>query len=425
VSLQILKKGSRGTHVMEIQALLNKLCYDVGIVDGIYGYKTLAAVQRFQRYFGLSPTGEVKDDTYRLMSRFLIGYDVYRIEQGDTLYLISRRYSTTISSIITANPEVNFENLQLGQELIVPYSSEVVYTNIAYTYDIMKKDLEGLCARYPFIETSSAGKSELGKELYYVKLGSGPNKVFYNGAHHAIEWITTILLMKFIEDFAKAYALNETLEDYNPRDIWNKSTIYVMPMVNPDGVDLVLNGLDKNNPYYNDLIKWNKGSVNFSKTWSANIRGVDLNHNYDAMWQASKDAEKSYGIYGPGPTRYSGTSPESESESKAVADFTRENDFRLVAAYHSQGEVIYWNYQNLATAETSEIGEIFSNLSGYELEEAYGITSFAGYKDWFIEKYRRPGYTIEVGLGENPLPVSQFNKIYRDNIKVLLEGSLL
>ena len=158
-------------------------------------------------------------------------------------------------------------------------------------------------------------------------MGNGPNKIFYNGSHHAIEWITTVLLMKFVENFAKAYASGQSLEGYNSRDIWNKSTIYVMPMVNPDGVDLVLNGLDRSNPFYNDLIKWNNGSDDFSKTWSANIRGVDLNHNYDAMWQQSKDAEESYGVYGPGPSRYSGTAPESESESKAVADLTRNNAF--------------------------------------------------------------------------------------------------
>jgi len=313
----------------------------------------------------------------------------------------------------------------VGKEIIVPYSLDVVYTNIDYTYDIMKKDLEGLKARYPFIEIASAGKSELGKELYYVKLGNGPNKVFYNGSHHADEWITTVLLMKFIENFSKAYALGQPLEGYNVQDIWNKSSIYVMPMVNPDGVDLVINGLDRSNPYYNDLIKWNNGSADFSKNWSANIRGVDLNHNYDALWQKSKDAEKTYGVYGPGPSRYSGTAPESESESKAVADLTRKNAFRLVIAYHTQGEVIYWNFQNLASAEARRIGEIFSRLSGYELGETTGITSYAGYKDWFIDKYRRPGYTIEVGLGENPLPISLFNKIYKDNIKVLLEGALV
>ncbi|MCB2354756.1 M14 family metallopeptidase [Clostridium estertheticum] len=423
--MKTLKIGSKGTVVSEIQALLNKLGYVVGKVDGIYGTKTAGAVKRFQKYFGLLPTGDVDDDTYKLMNRFLLGYDTYRIKSGDTLYLVAKRYYTPLESIITANPQINANRLRVGDVIIVPYSLDVVYTNIDYTYEIMKKDLEGLKARYPFIEVESAGRSELGKELYYVKLGNGPNKVFYNGAHHAIEWITSVLLMKFIENFAKAYAMDQDIEGYNVRDIFRISTIYVMPMVNPDGVDLVLNGLEKSNPYYNDLIKWNNGSLDFSENWSANIRGVDLNHNYDAMWQESKNAEASYGIYGPGPTRYSGTSPESESESKAVANFTRSNNFRLVIAYHTQGELIYWNFQNLASSEAKAIAIIFSQLSGYDLGETTGITSYAGYKDWFIGKFRRPGYTIEVGLGKNPLPISQFNKIYSDNIKVLLEGATI
>lgn len=423
--MQTLKIGSTGTAVMEIQSLLNKLGYDVGEIDGIYGNRTAQAVGRFQRFFGLAPTGIINDGTYKLINRFLLGYDTYRIRSGDTLYLIARRYYTSLQGIITANPQMNPKNLQVGEVINIPYSLDVVYTNIDYTYDIMKRNLEGLKVRYPFIDVGSVGKSEIGKELYYVKLGNGPNKVFYNASHHAIEWITTVLLMKFVENFAKAYATSQSIEGYKVPDIWNKSTIYVMPMVNPDGVDLVLNGLERSNPYYNDLIKWNNGSLDFSKNWSANIRGVDLNHNYDAMWQESKNAEASYGVYGPGPTRYSGTAPESESESKAVADFTRKNDFRLVIAYHTQGQVIYWNYLNLASTEARRIAVIFSQLSGYELGETYGITSYAGYKDWFIEKYRRPGYTIEVGLGVNPLPISQFNKIYRDNIKVLLEGALI
>lgn len=423
--METLKIGSKGTRVSEIQALLNKLGYVVGVIDGIYGPRTFDAVKKFQKYFGLLSTGEVNVDTYKLMNRFFLGYDTYRIKTGDSLYHIAKRYYTPLASIITANPQINANSLRVGDIIIVPYSLDVVYTNIDYTYDIMKKDLEGLKARYPFIELESAGKSELGKEIYYVKLGNGPNKVFYNGSHHAIEWITSVLLMKFIENFSKAYATSQNLEGYNVRDIFSKSTIYVMPMVNPDGVDLVLNGLERSNPYYNDLIKWNNGSLDFSKNWSANIRGVDLNHNYDAMWQESKNAEASYGIYGPGPTRYSGTSPESETESKAVANLTRNNNFRLVIAYHTQGELIYWNFQNLASPEARAIAVIFSQLSGYNLGETTGITSYAGYKDWFIEKFRRPGYTIEVGLGQNPLPISQFNKIYSDNIKVLLEGATI
>jgi g-D-glutamyl-meso-diaminopimelate peptidase len=231
--------------------------------------------------------------------------------------------------------------------------------------------------------------------------------------------------MKFIEDFSEAYANKSNLAGYRVKELWKESAIYVMPMVNPDGVDLVLNGLSEENPYYQELIRWNSGNRDFSRVWQANVRGVDLNHNYDASWELSKEAEVAYGITGPGPTRYSGPYPESEPESRAVADFTRKHNFRLVLAYHSQGEVIYWTYSNLTPLESVEIVERFAEVSGYIPAETYGIVSYAGYKDWFIKEYRRPGFTIEVGRGINPLPISQFDKIYQDNIGLLLLAAII
>lgn len=417
--------GTRGTDVMELQSLLKKIGYDPGPVDGIYGSRMEQAVISFQRNNGLIPDGIIGPATYNLLNKFLRGYDEYRIRAGDTIYRIAQRYFTTPNRIFTANPEINPNNLIIDQQIIVPYGIEVVDTDINYTYDILKKDIEGLTVRYPFIETGIAGESVLGRNLYYLKLGNGPNQVFYNAAHHALEWITSPLLMKFVERFAEAYTDGSSLRGYNPRDIWNRSTIYVMPMVNPDGVDLVLNGLSRSNPYYEDLIRWNNGSRDFSKNWQANIRGVDLNHNYNASWELSKEGEKALGITGPGPTRFSGPYPESEPETRGVADFTRNHDLRLVLAYHSQGEVIYWDYKNMAPPEARRIGELFSRVSGYELAITYGISSFGGYKDWFIERYGRPGYTIEVGKGKNPLPISQFDKIYNDNLELLILASIV
>jgi g-D-glutamyl-meso-diaminopimelate peptidase len=355
----------------------------------------------------------------------MLGYDAYIIRPGDTLYSIARNYYTQPYKIIVANPGIEPFALIPGRSIIVPYGVDVVDTNINYTYDILRRDLEGLKARYPFLTIGNAGKSVLGRNLYYVKLGTGPNQVFYNGSHHALEWITTPLLMKFIENFAKAYTEGRSIRGYNIGDIWSRSSIYIMPMVNPDGIDLVLNGLKRDNPYYNDLIKWNKGSTDFSRNWEANNRGVDLNHNYNAGWELSKQAEASYGVFGPGPTRYSGPSPESEPETKAVVNFTRSHNFRLVLAYHSQGEVIYWQYDGITPPESEKIGNLFSRVSGYALSQTSGITSYSGYKDWFIQEYRRPGYTIEVGRGTNPLPISQFNKIYNDNEELLLLASVI
>ena len=418
--MRVLKLGSSGSDVMKMQALLKKIGYFSGVVDGVFGNETQKAVIRFQKDNGLTPDGIVGANTNTVLLKFMLGYNIYTIRAGDSVYSIARAYYTTMNRIITANPGLNIYNLLVGQKIIVPYGIDVVDTNVNYTYEIMQRDIEGLVARYPFLETGVAGKSVLGKNLYYIKLGRGENQVFYNGAHHALEWITSPLLMKFIENFSKAYADDTTIKGYNVKDIWSRSTIYLIPMVNPDGVDLVIDGLQNENPYYSRLISWNKRSADFSKVWEANIRGVDLNHNYDASWNLSKKAEATYGITGPGPTRYSGPYPESEPESRAIVNFTKNHNFRLVIAYHSQGEVIYWTYSNIMPRDARVIAEVFSRVSGYALAEATGIVSYAGYKDWFIEKYIRPGFTIEVGRGKNPVALSQFDEIYRDNIEILL-----
>jgi len=231
--------------------------------------------------------------------------------------------------------------------------------------------------------------------------------------------------MKWLENFAEGYVMNSNIRGYNIRDLYNKATIYIMPMVNPDGIELVINGLRPTNPNYANLIRWNNGSMDFSRTWQANNKGVDLNHNYNAGWEEYQQVQRELGITGPAPSKYSGPSPESEPESKTVADFTRRINPRLVLAYHSQGEVIYWNFMNMATEEARRIGEMFEGVSGYILEETYGTSSYTGYKDWFIKEYRRPGYTIEVGKGENPLPISEFPEIYNDNEELLLLASVV
>lgn len=422
--MRTLKRGSSGSDVMEIQSLLEKMGYHPGPIDGIFGLQTEAEIKQFQRKYALATDGVIGSSTHKVLHKFLLGYENYTIKSGDTLSKIAQKYHIKLGLLLTANPGLDPLKLQVRQVIKVPFAFDVVATNINYTHEIMERNIQGLKSRYPFIEVGIAGKSVLGKNLYTLKLGNGPIEVFYNGAHHALEWITSPLLMKFTENFSKAYAEGRPMSGYDLRDIWKRNTIYIMPMVNPDGVDLVLQGLQRDNPFYDQLIAWNNGRMDFGEVWEANIRGVDLNHNYDASWELSKQAEPVYGVNGPGPTRFSGPSPESEPESKAVANFTRNHNFRLVLAYHSQGEVIYWTYQNKTPPEAQRIGEVFSRLSGYSLAEATGITSYAGYKDWFIDKYRRPGYTIEVGQGSNPLPISQFTKIYQDNETILLAAPI-
>jgi g-D-glutamyl-meso-diaminopimelate peptidase len=423
--METLTLGSRGPNVKLIQSLLARIGYNTGAIDGVFGSQTRTAVIEFQRDNGLVPDGIVGPATWRPFESFLRGYDTYTIRRGDTLYNIARRYYTTVNAVLTANPGINPLNLRVGQNIVVPYGIDVVFTDIDYTYEIMERDIQGLKARYPFIQVGVAGTSVLGKNLYYIRLGTGPNEVFYNGSHHAIEWITTPLLMKFIENFSRAYSTGSRIRGYNVRDIWNRSSIYIMPMVNPDGVDLVLEGLQRGNPFYDQLLRWNNTGLPFSQVWKANIRGVDLNRNYPASWEDAKAQEPSLGVYGPGPQRYGGPSPLSEPETQTVVNFTRQHNFRLVIAYHTQGRVIYWLYKGIIPPGALEIAQQFAVASGYEVSDVPYEAAYAGYKDWFVEEYRRPGYTIEAGIGRNPLPIAQFNSIYDDNEEIMLLAPLL
>lgn len=128
---------------------------------------------------------------------------------------------------------------------------------------------------------------------------------------------------------------------------------------------------------------------------------------------------------GPAPRDFVGFGPLTEPEALAVYNFTLTHNFRLVLAYHTQGKEIYWNFQNINPPQGFEIGRRFAESSGYLLTEVPFNSSFAGYKDWFIQTYNRPGYTIEAGIGENPLPISQFNEIYQDNLGILVLGAIL
>lgn len=131
----------------------------------------------------------------------------------------------------------------------------IVKTNINYTYETMISDLHKLNTTYPFLQIQNAGYSVLGKSLPVVRLGRGLKKVFYSASFHAQEWITTVLLMKFIEDYCIAYNNNSRLYGYSVRRLFNSVSIYIMPMVNPDGVDLVTYNL---NPFSSAYLRSQK-----------------------------------------------------------------------------------------------------------------------------------------------------------------------
>jgi g-D-glutamyl-meso-diaminopimelate peptidase len=424
--LNTLRRGQQGPMVEFLQKALIRAGYNPGEIDGQFGTKTESAVRNFQRNKGLTPDGIVGQNTWAALTPYLTGYVRHRIKSGDTLYGLAQRYRTTIRPIEAANPGINPLNLQIGQILIIPLGFDVVPTDIQFTSTVLEYCINGLTTRYPFLQRGSAGQSVMGRDIWYLQMGIGERQVFYNATHHANEWITSALLMKFIEEYAKKYSNGGKVFDIDAEYLYNNSRMMVIPMVNPDGVDLVTGALISG-PYYNQAVQYAQDypEIDFPSGWKANISGIDPNLQYPAGWEQAREIKFAQGYTSPAPRDYVGSAPLEAPESRAVYNFTKSQDFALTLSYHTQGQVIYWKYGDYLPENSYEIGRKFSDVSGYTLDITPPESAYAGYKDWFIQEYNRPGYTIEAGIGASPVPLTQFDEIYNANIGILTLGMSL
>lgn len=342
------------------------------------------------------------------------------IKQGDSLWQIAQSQNVQLDAILLANPGITPNQLQIGQTIQVPQrlTWRLVDGKQNYDYDLMISDIKKLQAAYPFLQNNSIGYSVLERQIPEILIGNGSKHVHYNGSFHANEWITTPIIMTFLNDYLLALTNQTTIRGLSMGPLYAQTILSIVPMVNPDGVNLVINGPPDNKALKNKLIAWNNNSTNFSG-WKANINGVDLNDQFPAKWEL----ESARNPQTPGPRDYGGEAPLTQPEAIAMADLTRRSNFAWVLAFHTQGKVIYWGFENLEPPESQAMVEEFSRVSGYEPVQS--ANSYAGYKDWFIQDWRRPGFTVELGSGTNPLPLSQFDDIYQQALGIFLAGLYL
>lgn len=414
--MKALYPGDEGVLVQYVQLALKRAGYPLE-TDGIFGEMTCAALRAFS---GSEGTCEVTETQWRRLLPYLKGYTVHEVQAGDTFWKLASEYRSAIWRLMVANPTVNPLNLQVGAMIAVPFDFALVPEDVAYTSYLTEYILEGLLVRYPFLKLRQIGTSVMGRDLSVLTVGEGKRQVFYNAAFHANEWITTPVLLKFAEEYAASYATGQNLYGVRPSWLYYGFTLSLMPLVNPDGVDLV-NGLLEDEGYYERArrIAESYPQIPFPSGWKANIEGVDLNLQFPAGWENAKEIKYAQGFTSPAPRDYVGAAPLTAPESLAVYEYTKQNDFQLILAYHTQGEVIYWKYLDYEPEGSYRIAQYLGDVSGYAVEVTPGASGYAGYKDWFIQDYNRPGYTVEVGRGVNPLPMEQFPQIYQANEGIL------
>ncbi len=312
----------------------------------------------------------------------------------------------------------NINTANLNDYLYNTYPYNKTYTvnpYIEYSYENMLDDAKNLKQMYPdLIELSSIGQSVEGRELLLMKLGKGKKKIFVCGTHHAREYICTTYLMYAIDRYAYSYATTGFWNNYNVKQILDNVTFYIVPMVNPDGVNLVQNGVyATKNPEYIKSMSINEGAKYGYAAWKANVNGVDVNWNYNKDWTYERTK-------GPrGSTGFNGTQPNSEPETIAMTNYINSIPFDAFISFHSQGKLIYYCDD---INKPSGLDKLLKNETGFSMyyEKRTGVGG--SFFDYVARKFGKVTTTFELCpfIGNYPYPNSDFDTVWKPTQNVLL-----
>jgi putative gamma-D-glutamyl-L-diamino acid endopeptidase 1 len=336
--------------------------------------------------------------------------------------------STAESTAETA--EATHSTIQTGDYLC--------FQSSLYTYGEFQRDMAALQKNAgAALRVDEIGQTVDGNKLYDFRVGNpeAERHLLVFGGIHAREYITAQLVMRQLVQLLSDQSTNGSYENIAVRELLSNTEIHFIPMANPDGISISQLGLEGlrteavRETVRQIAAKDGKAlTESYLRQWKSNANGVDLNRNFDALWESYNDH-----LGHASADHYKGTAPECELESKALADLTRQFQFDATLSYHTQGEVIYWNFGQDGELKnmTLLLANRVSELTGYRLDGNFQALDTAGYKDWAISKLGIPSLTIEAGHGGNPVDPAQMDAIWRENrdvvpmtLKLLKEGQL-
>lgn len=283
-------------------------------------------------------------------------------------------------------------------------------------YGVTRGLMAALCGRYPFLRTVVMGHSLLRREIPALVMGEDADtRVLMAAAFHGQEWLTTLCALRLCEEMGSHLRADLTLCGVSLTRALRGRQVWLVPLVNPDGVEIARYGSMAAGAYAATAARLGADTPG---VWRGNARGVDVNSNFNAGWAEMQALAQKSG-------KNCGDSPESEPETRALADLCRRLPFRHVVALHTQGEEIYWRYGTHTPPQSEMMARVLSAVSGYAVADPAESASHGGFKDWFIDTFRRPAFTLELGRGRNPLPLRDFESIYAKAREMLLLSLLL
>lgn len=314
----------------------------------------------------------------------------------------------------------------LGALSTIPLPAGYYCSNVGtYTYQEMLMDLNTLKANYPSMQMDVLATTIDGRQLYHVVVGnpSAKHKILVHGGIHAREYISSQVVMREIVALLEMQKSGLLYHGQSMATLLQNTCIHFVPMVNPDGITLVQGGIDALNTQAAKTMVMSMAAQDqvtdlntYIHKWKNNINGVNLNRNFDAYWQ-----EAAAKIDHPSNTLYKGTAPESEIESKALADLCRKIMPDYTISYHTQGRIIYWYFGETGSykAKGQYLANVIHQNTGYTISNTWSQTDAAGFKDWAVMKLDIPSVTIEVGRGTSPVEETQITQIWEENEGIL------
>ena len=294
--------------------------------------------------------------------------------------------------------------------------------NLPPTAENTEKYIKTILQSHPCSKSFFCGRSVLGRKIRVLTIGKTAGAVLFAGATHGSEWLTALVLLRFFEELCEAFEHEENICGINAKKAISKRGLAVIPVLNPDGVEINLRGKPG---ALSAGAKAERLSAGDYEHWNANANGVDINHNFGAGWELLHEQERKNGIFGPAPRQYGGPRAFSEPETRAVCGFCSTFDVKRLYSFHSQGEEIYWQYGDRTPPHARMVARMMGAMSGYTPAIPSVTASHGGFKDWFIEKTGRMGLTVELGRGKNPLPMSDLDPVYEKARDMLLFAAFL
>ena len=277
-----------------------------------------------------------------------------------------------------------------GTSVSSEISTMIVKYKKAYTAAQVRKDIALLAETYPeLINTEVVGHSVKGSPIPLVKLGKGDRKALITAGIHSREYLTIAFAMRCIEEYAEAYySKSGKYGEYDIVTMLNEYTLYIVPMMNPDGLDIVTNG--KKTLYDKSL----KGT-----TYKRNANGVNLNRNFPFEWNKITTGTSTNN------EDYKGKKAGSEPETQAMMTLCELHDFEWMYSMHLYGNNVYWrDSKNGVIPGDEALVKKLNKVCGFIISPSttdpngYG----GGFENWFRQTYKKPGFCVElVPLNQN------------------------